>query len=57
MGYDSQEMSPAKMKKVLQADPSFQHEMHTVLEHMEKKPSLRAKVFNDLGKMMNAWND
>ena len=57
MGYDSQEMSPAKMKKALQQDPSFQAEMHTVLEHMEKKPSLRAKVFNDLGKMMNAWND
>ena len=31
--------------------------MQTVLEHMEKKPSLRAKVFNDLGKMMNVWND
>ena len=36
--------SPTKVKKRLEQDPSFQNEMHDMMQHMEKMPSLRAKV-------------
>ena len=39
-------MSPGKLKKFLAKDPAFRAEMDSCLEHMEKMPALRAKVFN-----------
>ena len=54
---DGVEMSPAKKKKALGRDPSFQNEMQQCLEHMERMPGLRAKVFNQLGQMTTHWNE
>ena len=34
---------------MLEKDPKFQEEMRNALEHMEKLPGLRAKVFNYVG--------
>lgn len=45
------------MKKILEMDPEFQEEMQNCLQQMEKMPSLRAKVFNQIGQMATVWND
>ena len=50
-------MSPAKLRKSLQQDPSFQNEMTSVLGHLEKMPGLRAKVFNQLGQVATVYNE
>ena len=50
-------MSPAKVKKMLATDPAFQAEMKNCLDHLEKMPSLRAKVFKDVGQMATKYNE
>lgn len=55
--YENQQKSPTKLKKILEHDQSFQKKMNNCLEHMEKMPSLRTKVFNQLGQMADVWNE
>ena len=43
--YGDQHYTPAQLKKMLENDPTFQSDMRNVMEHMEKEPKLRAKVF------------
>lgn len=45
------------MKKLLEKDPNFQNEMRNCLEQMDKIPSLRAKVFNQLGQAASVYNE
>lgn len=42
-------MTSAAMKKELERDPYFQHEMRECLKNLERMPNLRAKVFEKLG--------
>jgi len=50
------EMSPTQVKKMLAKDATFQSNLKNCLDHLEKMPSLRAKIFNQVGEIADSYN-